>query len=27
MVGDYVDQQPVPTCLRNHAFLKEVQAG
>ena len=27
MVGDYVDHQPVPTCLRNHAFLKEVQAG
>ncbi|MDP6774295.1 MAG: adenylyl-sulfate reductase subunit alpha [Rhodospirillales bacterium] len=27
MVGDYVDHQPVPTCLRNHAFLEEVKAG
>ena len=27
MVGDYVDHQPVPTCLRNHAFLQEVKAG
>ena len=27
MVGDYVDHHPIPTCLRNHAFLKEVQAG
>ena len=27
MVGDYVDKQPVPTCLRNHAFLEEVKAG
>ncbi|MDH3673707.1 MAG: adenylyl-sulfate reductase subunit alpha, partial [Gammaproteobacteria bacterium] len=27
LVGDYVDRQPVPTCLRNHAFLEEVKAG
>ena len=27
LVGDYVDHQPVPTCLRNHAFLEEVKAG
>ena len=27
MVGDYVDHQPVPTCLRNHAFLQEIKAG
>ena len=27
MVGDYVNHEPVPTCLRNHAFLKEVEAG
>ena len=27
MVGDYIDRQPVPTCLRNHAFLEEVKAG
>jgi adenylylsulfate reductase subunit A len=27
MVGDYVDKQPVPTCLRNHAFLQEIKAG
>jgi adenylylsulfate reductase subunit A len=27
LVGDYVDHQPVPTCLRNHAFLQEVKAG
>jgi len=26
-VGDYVDRHPVPTCLRNHAFLEEVKAG
>jgi adenylylsulfate reductase subunit A len=26
-VGDYVDRHPVPTCLRNHAILKEVAAG
>jgi len=27
MVGDYVDHLPVPTCLRNHAFLEEMKAG
>ena len=27
LVGDYVDHLPVPTCLRNHAFLEEVKAG
>jgi adenylylsulfate reductase subunit A len=27
LVGDYVDHHPVPTCLRNHAFLKEMAAG
>lgn len=27
MVGDYIDHQPTPTCLRNHAFLEEVKAG
>ena len=27
LVGDYVDMHPVPTCLRNHAFLEEVKAG
>ncbi len=27
MVGDYIDHHPTPTCLRNHAFLKEVAAG
>jgi adenylylsulfate reductase subunit A len=27
LVGDYVDHHPVPTCLRNHALLKEVAAG
>ena len=27
MVGDYIDRHPVPTCLRNHAFLEEVKAG
>jgi adenylylsulfate reductase subunit A len=27
LVGDYVEHQPVPTCLRNHAFLQEVKAG
>jgi adenylylsulfate reductase subunit A len=26
-IGDYVDRHPVPTCLRNHAFLEEVKAG
>ncbi|MCL4763858.1 MAG: adenylyl-sulfate reductase subunit alpha, partial [Burkholderiales bacterium] len=27
LVGNYIDRHPVPTCLRNHAFLKEVAAG
>jgi adenylylsulfate reductase subunit A len=27
MVGEYIDHHPTPTCLRNHAFVKEVQAG
>ncbi|MBS3799553.1 MAG: adenylyl-sulfate reductase subunit alpha [Thioalkalivibrio sp.] len=27
MVGQYVDHHPKPTCLRNHAFLREVHAG
>ena len=27
LVGDYIDHHPVPTCLRNHAFLEEVKAG
>ena len=27
LVGDYVDRQPVPTCLRNHAMLEELKAG
>jgi adenylylsulfate reductase subunit A len=27
LVGEYVDHHPVPTCLRNHALLKEVAAG
>ena len=27
LVGDYIDHHPSPTCLRNHAFLKEVAAG
>lgn len=27
LVGDYVDRTPMPTCLRNHAFLREVSAG
>jgi len=27
LVGDYVDRHPVPTCLRNHALLKEVANG
>ncbi len=27
MVGNYIDQHPVPTCLRNHAFLRETAAG
>jgi len=27
LVGDYIDRHPVPTCLRNHALLKEVANG
>jgi len=27
MVGEYIDHHPTPTCLRNHAFLREVAAG
>jgi adenylylsulfate reductase subunit A len=27
LVGEYVDHHPVPTCLRNHALLKELAAG
>jgi len=27
LVGPYVDHHPTPTCLRNHAFLREVAAG
>jgi adenylylsulfate reductase, subunit A len=27
LVGNYIDQHPVPTCLRNHAILREVAAG
>ncbi len=27
MVGEYIDHQPTPTCLRNHAFISEVNAG
>jgi adenylylsulfate reductase subunit A len=27
LVGDYIDQHPVPTCLRNHAILREIAAG
>jgi adenylylsulfate reductase subunit A len=27
MVGEYIDHHPTPTCLRNHAFIQEVQAG
>jgi adenylylsulfate reductase subunit A len=27
LVGDYIDRQPVPTCLRNHALLEEIKAG
>ena len=27
LVGKYVDMHPVPTCLRNHALLREVAAG
>ncbi len=27
IVGEYIDHHPTPTCLRNHAFIKEVAAG
>ena len=27
IVGEYIDHQPTPTCLRNHAFINEVNAG
>jgi len=27
MVGEYIDHHPVPTCLRNHAFVEEMKAG
>ncbi len=27
IVGDYIDHTPTPTCLRNHAFINEVNAG
>ncbi len=27
MVGEYIDHQPTPTCLRNHAMVSEVNAG
>ena len=27
LVGDYIDRHPVPTCLRNHAILREVASG
>ncbi len=27
LVGDYIDHHPMPTCLRNHAILKELAAG
>lgn len=27
LVGDYIDRHPAPTCLRNHAILKELAAG
>ncbi|MEE9302949.1 MAG: adenylyl-sulfate reductase subunit alpha, partial [Thiotrichaceae bacterium] len=27
IVGDYIDHIPTPTCLRNHAFINEVNAG
>jgi len=27
LVGDYVDRHPVPTCLRNHALLRELANG
>jgi adenylylsulfate reductase, subunit A len=27
LVGEYIDHHPVPTCLRNHAFIEETKAG
>jgi adenylylsulfate reductase, subunit A len=27
LVGEYIDHHPVPTCLRNHALLREVANG
>ena len=27
LVGDYIDHHPTPTCLRNHAILREIAAG
>jgi adenylylsulfate reductase subunit A len=27
LVGEYIDHHPVPTCLRNHAFIEEIKAG
>ncbi len=27
IVGKYIDHEPIPTCLRNHAFISEVNAG
>ena len=27
LVGEYIDHQPTPTCLRNHAFIEETKAG
>jgi adenylylsulfate reductase subunit A len=27
MVGEYIDHHPVPTCLRNHAMISEMNAG
>ena len=27
IVGEYIDHVPTPTCLRNHAFIHEVNAG
>ncbi|MEF8793139.1 adenylyl-sulfate reductase subunit alpha [Thiohalorhabdus sp.] len=27
MVGDYAEQHPFPTCLRNHAMIEEIKAG
>mgnify|MGYP000361459609 CR=1 FL=1 len=27
IVGEYIDHVPTPTCLRNHAFISEVNAG